>query len=744
MQEDTSGASKPMFNLGDIYYVLFKHKWKVLSFSAAGVLAALALFRFWPVVYKSEAELFIKYVREVRSDPGLGENARITSPDQRGETIINNERQILTSLNVAKAVAAALPPEIAAKLSGEASPLAAAAAIHDGLTAEVLTRSSVIQIVFQHSDPDVVQPVLNLIVEQYLKKHAEIHRPLGLFDSFLTQETDQLRSRLVATEKQLRGLKSDAGVLSVEAAMQAYAEQITMVRQQIFEAETELAVLDQAGWTDPAAAPGTNAGPSGVERQPDGNLPEATAETVAEYLKINGLLDNFRRQEQTNLINHHTPEHPLVKAVRAQIKEYEDQKAALEKTHPALALRRPEPNTLGPAGGTPFDPVAEAARVRNLRSRVRVLKEHMDKIYSEASVLSEKAPTIADLQRQIQIQEARYRAAAGSLEQARMEEALGPDRIFNISIVQNPTPPTKVAGKLRKMIMGVVAGGLAAGLALAFLIEFYLDQSVKRPIEVETRLGLPLLLAIPEVRHGKNRATGIRKALPSPGDHDATPGTPVGTDIAPWALNHGLRTYLEALRDRLVFYFDIRNLTHKPKLVAVTGCGEGSGVSTIAAGLAAGLSQTGDGNVLLVDMNMGCQQPYHFHRGDLQYGLDELLEGGNRESALVQDHLYVVSHATGEDKLERIMPKRFNHLVPKLKASDYDYIIFDMPAVSQLSVTPQLARYMDMVLLVVESEKTSREVVKRASHLLAESKANVSVVLNKTRNYVPRRLQQEI
>jgi len=87
---------------------------------------------------------------------------------------------------------------------------------------------------------------------------------------------------------------------------------------------------------------------------------------------------------------------------------------------------------------------------------------------------------------------------------------------------------------------------------------------------------------------------------------------------------------------------------------------------------------------------MGCQQPYHFHRGDLQYGLDELLEGGNRESALVQDHLYVVSHATGEDKLERIMPKRFNHLVPKLKASDYDYIIFDMPPLPSIEQVSEL------------------------------------------------------
>ena len=49
-------------------------------------------------------------------------------------------------------------------------------------------------------------------------------------------------------------------------------------------------------------------------------------------------------------------------------------------------------------------------------------------------------------------------------------------------------------------------------------------------------------------------------------------------------------------------YFEVKNLPHKPKLVGVTSCGKGAGVSSIATGLAASLSETGEGNVLLVDM----------------------------------------------------------------------------------------------------------------------------------------------
>ena len=81
--------------------------------------------------------------------------------------------------------------------------------------------------------------------------------------------------------------------------------------------------------------------------------------------------------------------------------------------------------------------------------------------------------------------------------------------------------------------------------------------------------------------------------------------------------------------------------------------------------------------------------------------------------------------------------------MPKLKASDYDYIIFDMPPVSQTSMTPRLAGLMDMVLLVIESEKTHRDSVQRATALLNESRAQVSTVLNKVKTYVPARLHQE-
>ena len=204
-----------------------------------------------------------------------------------------------------------------------------------------------------------------------------------------------------------------------------------------------------------------------------------------------------------------------------------------------------------------------------------------------------------------------------------------------------------------------------------------------------------------------------------------------------------MRPFNDALRDRLMNYFDVEGMTHKPKLVAVTSCSEGAGVSSVASGLAASLSETGEGNVLLVDMRGQKGAAHAFYQGKPAVGLADALENETRTNAQVQEKLYVVSTDAADQRLQRIMPRQFSHFVPKLKASDYEYIIFDMPPVGQISITGKVAKFMDMVLMVIESEKTDKEVARKAGALLAESKANVATVLNKRKPYVPGWLQQE-
>ena len=87
-----------------------------------------------------------------------------------------------------------------------------------------------------------------------------------------------------------------------------------------------------------------------------------------------------------------------------------------------------------------------------------------------------------------------------------------------------------------------------------------------------------------------------------------------------------MRRYCDAIRDRLGLYFELNHLTHKPKLVGVTGFSEAAGTSTLAAGLAASLSETNDGKVLLVDVNLGPEEVHPFFKGKPAYPLNAALK----------------------------------------------------------------------------------------------------------------------
>jgi polysaccharide biosynthesis transport protein len=212
--------------------------------------------------------------------------------------------------------------------------------------------------------------------------------------------------------------------------------------------------------------------------------------------------------------------------------------------------------------------------------------------------------------------------------------------------------------------------------------------------------------------------------------------------LAPWEAGHFIRPYCDAIRDRLGLYFELNHLTHKPKLVGVTSFSEEAGTSTLAAGLAASLSETNDGKVLLVDVNLGPEEVHSFFKGKPTHPLNAALKP-NGAIASAADNLYLATVGTPNAGPAQLGLKRFFDMMPNLKASDFDYIIFDMPRLSQTSPTWGMAAFMDKLLLVVEAEKNNREVIKRSYGKLLAERNNVAVVVNKTRSYVPKWLDAE-
>jgi uncharacterized protein involved in exopolysaccharide biosynthesis/Mrp family chromosome partitioning ATPase len=740
--------------VGDIYYVVFRHKWKIMLLSLAGILAATAFYFLKPPPYQSQAELLIQYVPQAGALPLMGSDQKMIVPDARGDDIINSEIRIMTSLDLAEQAVTNLgAASILAKDGGGSNALAAAFAIQNNLEAVPAGKgSSVISVTFKHPDPQIVQPVLQEVINDYFQKHKEIHSASGQFDDALSREGSALSAQLNDTEQQLASLKNKANIISLDDARKGLADQISKVQGAILDAQTALvgyqAAIKDTGGT-PQNLEATNAVPLAIP-----------SNQIDAYNDLCARLALLRKKNQDYLVQGFTSSNTLVQVVNGQIADVQKAKSEIETNYPQIAgLEAKSSASGGLSSATPgMDLQTQAVQVAAIQARIKAWSEQLVQLQTQATNLNSLAPTISQLEQTKAIQEANYQNLATGIEKSHIDQALDTGKTPNIKWVQYPSPPSRDWKKTYKAVGMLAFGGIFAGLAWAFLIELVLDRSIRRPSEVEAKLKVPLFISIPNVRrngHARLAETTKQKQLQFNGAAKTAEAEALAGDdklasekndalqVVSLERDPALHPFCEALRDRLIVYFEVRNLVHKPKLVAVTSAGRGVGVSTIAAGLAASLSETGDGKVLLVDMNVEQGAAQLFHNGKAGCGLDTALNTETKENALVEENLYVVNGHANSKELPRILPKRFAALVPKLKASDYDYIIFDMPPVNQTSLTSRLARFMDMVLLVVESEKSDREVVQQANTWLAESGATVGAVLNKTRQYVPERLHHE-
>lgn len=715
--------------LDDIYFTVFRHKELLITCLCLGLISAYLLRATTKPVYSSQAKLLVRYVVDRPEINPVNQGANILPGNSGIDGILSSETEILTSLDLAKVVAEKVTPERILS-DGATNILDAARVISMGVVAIASRRNDVMTIVFYHPDPDVVQPVLSALIQAYLDKHMEVRQGMGFGQEYYSRQMAELRQRLASTEEEIKKLLTEAKVVSLAEAKRSYSAQIERFEGELRTAKVELyarrSVLGDVAGNAESAVPTND--PIPVEK-------------LENYAMVLTGLDALAKRERELLLQGYREVHPQVVATRRSIEELKSKKAELEATDPELRTKE------GDAAGA--DLVAERAQVRALAAKVEGYEELLAGIQSSAFNLLSLEPKLAELERQRDQEARNLQFVASSLDRAQAD-AIGGNKVTGIKIVEHPTPPISSNKKLRKKMASVLGGFVLFGIAIAALRDYVIERTIRRPADARRHLTLPFFLAIPDTTWrgcwGALKSQWKRSSLRRGGQ--PREGDAVATVVAPWDRNHHLCSFSEGLRERLLTYFEVNGISHKPKLVGVTSCGGGAGVTTLASGLAAALSKTGDGNVLLVDMNGSQGATHSFYKGKPGCGLADALEPDARAEALVQENLYLASMtqadgASDKDMTGRFLPARFNNIMPELKASDYDYVIFDMPPVTPTSVTPRLSSNMDLVLLVLEAERSGQQSARQAGSLLTEARANTAVVLNKCRQRVPAVLSLE-
>src|SRR5438477_2400441 len=711
MPEHQTEPGHSSLTLSNVLSALFKWKRTIIGFTLGGILAAAGVYFFYPAVYESDARLLLRYVLERSGyDPVDGLSGRsgggVTGLTNDG--VIAAEVSIITSWDLSVQVAEALGPNRVLPDAKAPTVVRAAAAINSGVATTTAKNSNIIGVSYQNRKPEVAPLVLNELVTRYFTKHLEVHRSAGAFD-FVSQQSDQIRARLNQTEDALKTLKAKAGVMSLQDSMASISAQSQHLEDQLRAAENDLAEQQakvkqiERGGLPVDLNEIDNAKDKAKDNTKDNVAPPAQQASTKDIGDYQALVTNLTklRETQLEMSAKYTPENVLVKMNQAHINDLENQKRDFEKKFPELAIS-------GASGSGQLDLRVERARLAGMKSKLDDLRRQKIELQDRMKQLADVGPQIASLERNKELEEANYKYYSGTLQKARVDEALDPSKMPNISAIQRPSPPGRVTTTRDKIALGFAGGGLALGIGLALLFEMVLNHNYKRRSEVELQLRSPVMLSIPyQGSNGRLRLPWKNGRLAGKETSDKSKAS-----LAPWEIEHFIRPYSEAIRDRLGLYFELHGVTHKPKLIGVTGFGEGAGTSTLAAGVAAALSETGDGKVLLVDVNAANGEVHPFFAGRPAASLTAAIEP---QAAITSaaDNLYLATITRSGKKSTHLGLKKFFALVPNLKASDFDYIIFDMPPINQTSPTIGLAALMDKVLLVLEAEQTDRDLVKR-------------------------------
>jgi succinoglycan biosynthesis transport protein ExoP len=728
----TTGAA-----VDDVLYTLFRHKWLILSFVTLGLAAAGVVRLLKPPLYQSEAKIQVKYVMQTTGVNPTGPETQVVTPGFSGQEIMDAEVEIIRSLDTALLVATNVGPEkILAEKGGGNHPMVAASVVRQGLTVPP-PRSATIAITFKHPDPDVVQPVLDALIKAYMRRHAEMRTGRGMAEVF-AQDRDELGRRIAEMDAELKKLKFEAEVPDLDEAKKAFQLHTSKLQSELFDAESRLAEREAlyGEWLHDSTNVTTLVVP---------------IEVADEYRTVAKRIDEIKRTIRTRLETV-TVYHPDVIRMNTQVKEFSARLKELETLYPNIAGLSAPSGTIGVSGtnDTPVNISASLADIKLLKRVVDGISNRLALAKAEQFRLMDFERQITELERRRDVEKKNYQSIQNNLDQARQDDSNHSSRVTGMYLTESPTPAGPDMKKLIKMAGMAFGGCVAIGIGLAFLIDMILDRTIRRRQDVTRHLHLPVFLIIPDT-NWKGRlhfpwllANGhAKRVLPDDGaDEPAAPAPTMA--VAEWNPTNHLQSHVEGLRERLITHFEVYNVNHKPKLVGLTSCDHGAGVTTLASGLAAALSKTGDGSALLVDMNTPDGRTHSFYRGKPGCGPSETIE--QEPDAPLNSTMSLTSVSPEQrkhDRLAKLLPPSFNHLVPKLKATEYDYIVFDMPRVSPRSVTARLSGQMDIVLMVIESERTGQQRAVRAMALMREARASMAAVLNKCRNYVPARLAND-
>ena len=530
-------------------------------------------------------------------------------------------------------------------------------------------RSRLIQVSFQHADPDKAALIANSVSDSFINN--SVSRKFNA----TAYARDFLETRLAAVKASLE---------NAERNLVQYAQANNIINIDRDEGQDSSGSLDMASLVTL-----------------DSELTMArTARVQAEQRYQQSLNNNFAADVLSS---------PAIKELNSQRirleSEYKDKQSTFKPNFPDMIELKSRIELFDQEIAQETAAIVESRRAQikaeydlakiqeqDLQSRVAGLKGSVNNVRS-------KSIDYNILKRQVETERAQYDALLQRLKEVSLTDDIGDGLVQVVDPAKAARLPFK-PNKIRSIIMALLLSS-ALGFSAAFLLDV-LDDRVKSPDDIKSKLNQTIMGVIPRVEKGadiqenlKNSQTAISEAYAS-----------LRTNIQYSGPNGG------------------------PRVLQITSTRPSEGKSVSSLGLALRFAGVED-RILLIDADM--RRPTFASNDSAALGLSGVLTADVPfDEHILKTHFnnmdLMTSGISVPNPSELLSSTRFDELLEFAK-DNYDYVVIDSPPVLGLADAPVIGNKVDATLLVVEANQLRTPAVRLTIERLMSSGTKILGVL---------------
>lgn len=542
---------------------------------------------------------------------------------------------------------------------------AAAQLLLKSVTIEPIRTSRLVNISYTSTDPDQARQIANAWAQSFIQYNLERRFDATSYARrFLEGRLEQLRGRLEQSERLLVGYASQQALINIPVAGGGAGGNGTQERSLTVDSLAALNVALSEATADRVKAESRLQGSSAV-------LPEQLNNATIAGLRTQRAQANAA---YAKLMTQFSPQYPPAAAQAAEIKRLDESIAREEQR-----VRSSVQNAFGDSQD----------RERRLRGEVNRLRTQF---------LDQRRRSIQYniFQRDVDTNRELYNGLLQRYKEIGVAGGVGENNISVVDSADRPTAPS-APRPLLNIVLALMLGTVI-GVAAAFARE-QMDETIVDPLDVERRIGLPLLGAVP-ISQDVDPLVNLQD-----------PKSPL-TDAY-----LSIQTSLSFSTDHGV-----------PRSLVVTSSGPAEGKSITSYALAMTLARSGV-SVLLIDADMRSPSVHTELRIDNERGLSTYLSGTMPLEQAIQrpvDSPFDVMTAGPQppNAAELLRGSRLAEMLTEL-GDRYRHVVIDAPPVMGLADAPILASHAEGTVVVLEARGVRIRVALNAMDRLRQSRARI-------------------